>query len=226
MDRMRASSIIFLSFFLVASTSAIDILKLLEKESDFSTFSTAVKDSKLADDINNHGSSITVLAVANGAASALSGLSPDEAKKLLATHVLLDYFDEAKLKGLAKKDKPSTVVTMLQTTGKAQHQTSRECSLIEIPDLSPGAAPKAAPAAEDDSDDAAAPSPDDEDPTLSSPPVSGDSPTEAPEAATEKTPEEKPAHGEHAPAPAPSAASCVEMALGAGIVMGLASLFA
>lgn len=99
-------------------------------------------------------------------------------------------------------------------------------SLIEIPDLSPGAAPKAAPAAEDDSDDAAAPSPDDEDPTLSSPPVSGDSPTEAPEAATEKTPEEKPAHGEHAPAPAPSAASRVEMTLGAGLVMALASLFA
>ncbi|XP_050365672.1 fasciclin-like arabinogalactan protein 14 [Argentina anserina] len=273
MDR-KASSIIFLSFFLVASASAFDILKLLEHDSELSSFSAALKESKLADQINKR-STVTVLAVDNGGVSGLSSMSADEAKKVLAAHVVLDYFDEPKLKGLAKKDKPTTVTTMLQSTGEAQNQQGfinvginkagdiafgsavkgsgldskfvrsvteqpynisvlQVSSLIEIPDLvaaSPGSAPKKAPAPakEDDvvEEDAVAPSPDDVDEAvLSSPPVSGDSPTEAPENAPEHSPEKPVTADTHAPPTNPSAASRVELALGAFLVMGLASILA
>ncbi|KAM5566203.1 fasciclin-like arabinogalactan protein 3 [Rosa sericea] len=280
MDR-KASSIIFLAFCLVASASAFDILKLLQKDSELSEFSKLLKETKLADQINERRS-ITVLAVGNGGVSALSNVSPDEVKMLLSAHVVLDYFDEQKLKGTVKKE-PTTVTTMLQATGKAQHQqgfikiglvkgeiafgsavkganldskliksvTSQPSnisvlqvsSLIEIPGLGSASAPKKAPSPSEDDDtapapsedddtapapseddDTAAPAPSEDDETdFSSPPEPEDSPTEAPEKSPEKAPEkEKPS----ATAPAPSAASRVEMALGAGLVMGLASLLA
>ncbi|XP_062023322.1 fasciclin-like arabinogalactan protein 3 [Rosa rugosa] len=275
MDR-KASSIIFLAFCLVASASAFDILKLLQKDSELSEFSKLLKETKLADEINKR-KSITVLAVGNGGVSALSNVSPDEVKMLLSAHVVLDYFDEQKLKGTVKKE-PITVTTMLQATGKAQNQQGfiklglvkgeiafgsavkganldskliksvtsqpsdisvlKVSSLIEIPDLGSASAPKKAPSPSEDDDtaapapseddDTAAPAPSEDDETdFSSPPEPEDSPTEAPENAPEKSPEKAPEKEKpSATAPAPSAASRVEMALGAGLVMGLASLLA
>ncbi|XP_024164723.1 fasciclin-like arabinogalactan protein 3 [Rosa chinensis] len=285
MDR-KASSIIFLAFCLVASASAFDILKLLQKDSELSEFSKLLKETKLADQINQR-KSITVLAVGNGGVSALSNVSPDEVKMLLSAHVVLDYFDEQKLKGTVKKE-PTTVTTMLQATGKAQHQQGfikvglvkgeiafgsavkgakmdskliksvtsqpfdisvlKVSSLIEIPDLGSASAPKKAPSPSEDDDtapapsedddtaapapseddDTAAPAPSEDDETdFSSPPEPEDSSTEAPENAPEKSPQKAPEKEKpSATAPAPSAASHVEMALGAGLVMGLASLLA
>lgn len=120
MDR-KASSIIFLAFFLVSSASAFDILKLLEKESELSSFSKYLKETKLADQINSR-STITVLAVGNGGVSGLSGKSQDVVKMVLSAHVVLDYYDEQKLTKLAKTSKTSSLTTMLQASGQAQNQ--------------------------------------------------------------------------------------------------------
>lgn len=143
MDR-KASSIIFLAFFLVSSASAFDILKLLEKESELSSFSKYLKETKLADQINSR-STITVLAVGNGGVSGLSGKSQDVVKMVLSAHVVLDYYDEQKLTKLAKTSKTSSLTTMLQASGQAQNQQGFiNVGLINEGELAFGSAVKGA----------------------------------------------------------------------------------
>lgn len=143
MDR-KASSIIFLAFFLVSSASAFDILKLLEKDSELSSFSKYLKETKLADQINSR-STITVLAVGNGGVSGLSGKPQDVVKMVLSAHVVLDYYDEQKLSKLAKTNKTSSLTTMLQASGLAQNQQGFiNVGLINEGELAFGSAVKGA----------------------------------------------------------------------------------
>ncbi|XWS16083.1 hypothetical protein CRYUN_Cryun34aG0055200 [Craigia yunnanensis] len=51
--------------------------------------------------------------------SAISGQSTDAIKKALSVHVILDYYDVAKLENLATK---TTLTTLYQQSGKAQNQ--------------------------------------------------------------------------------------------------------
>ena len=277
MENTKASVILCLALFLVfSSASAFDIVKLLEKQSDLSSFTNYLKETKLGDEINKR-STITVLAVDNGGMSSISGKSQDVIKKILSAHVVLDYFDQKKLTSLAGSSKESTLTTMLQSSGQAKDQQGfiivgksdgeiafgsavkggklnaklvkavvsqpynisvlQISNAIEIPDISaassPAGSPKssASPAsspssksssdAPSPSDDSAspksskAPSPSDE---VSSPPVSGD-------ATPSSSPSSDGPTGSSSSAPSPSAASHVEMAFGAGVViMGLASL--
>ena len=125
----RVSSILFfffLAIFLVffsspSSVSAFNITKILEKQSDFSNFNNLLSETKLADEINRR-STITILAVDNGGAGGLSGQSSDMAKKILSVHVVLDYYDQDKLKKIFKSNKSATLTTLFQTTGQARRE--------------------------------------------------------------------------------------------------------
>ncbi|TQE10556.1 hypothetical protein C1H46_003794 [Malus baccata] len=122
MENTKASVILCLALFLViSSASAFDIVKLLEKQSELSSFTNYLKETKLGDEINKR-STITVLAVDNGGMSSISGKSQDVIKKILSAHVVLDYFDQKKLTGLAGSSKESTLTTMLQSSGQAKDQ--------------------------------------------------------------------------------------------------------
>ncbi|CAN6583523.1 unnamed protein product [Malus baccata var. baccata] len=114
--------ILFSSFFLLFSaSSAFNITKLLEKQSDFSNFNNLLSETKLADEINRR-STITILAVDNGAAGGLSGKSSDLTKKILSVHVVLDYYDTDKLKKIFKSNKSATLTTLFQSTGEARKE--------------------------------------------------------------------------------------------------------
>ncbi|XP_068649146.1 fasciclin-like arabinogalactan protein 14 [Aristolochia californica] len=116
-----SSSMLFLSFFLLLSSSAFafNITKILEDHPDFSTFNSLLTQSKLAAEINSR-STITVLALDNGAAGALSGKPEDELKRVLSVHVVLDYYDEKKLAELSKKS--TLLTTLFQSSGSAVNQ--------------------------------------------------------------------------------------------------------
>lgn len=125
----RASSLLFFFFLAVflaffsspSSVSAFNITKLLEKQSDFSNFNNLLSQTKLADEINRR-STITILAVDNGGAGGLSGESSDMAKKILSVHVVLDYYDQDKLKKIFKSNKSATLTTLFQSTGQARRE--------------------------------------------------------------------------------------------------------
>ncbi|XP_068652700.1 fasciclin-like arabinogalactan protein 3 [Aristolochia californica] len=116
-----SSHILLLSFFLLLSHSAfaLNITKILADYPDFSTFNSLLTQSKLAAEINSR-ETITVLAIDNGAAGALSGKPEDELKRVLSVHVVLDYFDEKKLSGLSKKS--TLLTTLFQSSGLAVNQ--------------------------------------------------------------------------------------------------------
>ncbi|KAG5589102.1 hypothetical protein H5410_039616 [Solanum commersonii] len=67
----------------------------------------------------NSKSTITLLAIPNGAIGDLTSKSNDVVKKILTTHVVLDYYDTMKLQKL--KDKTTKLTTMFQESGKASN---------------------------------------------------------------------------------------------------------
>jgi len=120
MDSQASSLVFFVCFLLFSSAaSAFNITRLLGRFPDFTTFNNYLTQTKLNDLINSR-TTITVLAVDNGAIAGLSGKSIDEIKDILSVHVVLDYFDMEKLKELPKK--PSTLATLLQSRGVANGQ--------------------------------------------------------------------------------------------------------
>ncbi|KAK4349500.1 hypothetical protein RND71_032255 [Anisodus tanguticus] len=107
------------SFLLAASSaSAFNITKILSQYPDYSTFNELLSKSGLASEINNRGT-ITVLAIPNGAIGDLTSKSEDVLKRILATHVVLDYYDPMKLQRM--KDKTAKMTTMYQQSGKAAY---------------------------------------------------------------------------------------------------------
>ncbi|BBG95406.1 FASCICLIN-like arabinogalactan protein 14 precursor [Prunus dulcis] len=264
----KASTILCLALLFIvfsSSASAFDITKLLEKQSEFSNFNTYLKETKLGEQINSR-STITVLAVGNGAISSLAGKSQDVVKKILSAHVILDYYDEQKLTKLAKSSKVTTLTTMFQSSGQAQNQQGfintgiinegelafgsaakgsklnaklvksvvsqpfnisvlQVSELIDIPDIaasSPAGSPKSSPSPSK----APSSSSDDEAPSASPKSSKSKAPTSSDETTSSSppVPDEAGSSTAPAPAPAPSAASRVEMAVGAGVMIGLASL--
>ncbi|KAM5566200.1 fasciclin-like arabinogalactan protein 14 [Rosa sericea] len=121
-NKTKASMFFFALFMLsINSCSAFNITKLLNKESDFSTFNKYLSETKLADQINKR-STITVLAVAN---DAMGGLSNDDSftlKSVMSVHVILDYYDKEKLAKLAKNNRSATLTSLFQSSGVAQNQ--------------------------------------------------------------------------------------------------------
>ncbi|XP_021626916.1 fasciclin-like arabinogalactan protein 14, partial [Manihot esculenta] len=107
---------LFFSFFLLFSTaSAFNITRILSNYSDFGSFNDMLSRNHLAEDINNRRT-ITILAVDN--VSPLDSLSSAAQKRVLSLHVVLDYYDIAKLKKLSKKS--AVLTTLYQSSGQAR----------------------------------------------------------------------------------------------------------
>jgi hypothetical protein len=101
---------------LVSPAVAFNITRLLGQFPDFTTFNNLLSQTKLADDINRR-QTITVLAVDNGAAGGISSLPSDVQRKVLSMHVVLDYYDTAKLEAI--KNHTTLLTNMFQSSGQA-----------------------------------------------------------------------------------------------------------
>lgn len=102
---------------LFTTISAHNITAILSGLPDYSEFNKYLTQTKLADEINSR-ETITVLALNNGAMSALAAKHPlSVVKNALSLLVLLDYYDPSKLHLISKGTTLST--TLYQTTGNA-----------------------------------------------------------------------------------------------------------
>ncbi|CAK8570100.1 unnamed protein product [Lathyrus sativus] len=117
----KSSYLLCLGVLLAVSCSihALDVAKLLEKSPEFASFTKALNETKLIDQINSRNS-ITILALNDGAMGGLSGKSPQAIKAILSTHVILDYFDEKKL--MEAQGSNQLLTTLYQASGLAQNQ--------------------------------------------------------------------------------------------------------
>ncbi|KAG8076033.1 hypothetical protein GUJ93_ZPchr0006g40866 [Zizania palustris] len=99
-----------------------NITAILSTNQDFSEFSAALKSAELTAEIDRR-TTITVLAVDNGVMAQLRSrrLSPESATHSLALHVLLDYFDDAKLHSLTAGSALAT--SLFQATGQAKESS-------------------------------------------------------------------------------------------------------
>lgn len=102
---------------LTITATAHNITAMLEPFPEYSLYNSYLTQTKLDDEINSR-QTITLLVLNNGAMSALAAKHPlSVIKKALSLHVLLDYYNPAKLHGISKGSTLST--TLYQTTGNA-----------------------------------------------------------------------------------------------------------
>ncbi|KAK9946181.1 hypothetical protein M0R45_011656 [Rubus argutus] len=120
-NKTKASMFFFLLIISSTMCTAFNITKLLDKESDFSSFNQYLSQTKLADQINKR-STITVLVVDNGAIGGLPGDDSFVLKSIMSVHVILDYYDKDKLTKLAKHNRSATLTSLFQTSGLAKNQ--------------------------------------------------------------------------------------------------------
>ncbi|CAN7008528.1 fasciclin-like arabinogalactan protein 3 [Brassica rapa] len=121
MDLKASSSLLCLAILFGVSSivSAVNITRALEKYPEFSTMVELFGKTELTPIINKR-QTITVLALSNDAIGSISGRPEEELKNVLMNHVVLDYFDELKLKAL--KDRSTLLTTLYQSTGLGQQQ--------------------------------------------------------------------------------------------------------
>ncbi|CAH8388326.1 unnamed protein product [Eruca vesicaria subsp. sativa] len=105
---------LFPLIFFSTAVTADNITKAFEKYSDFSTMNDLLIKTKLTVPISKY-LTITLLAVNNKAISPIVNRSDVEVKNILMNHVILDYYDEIKFKGM--KEKSIMFTTLYQTTG-------------------------------------------------------------------------------------------------------------
>ncbi|KAF7001356.1 hypothetical protein CFC21_017047 [Triticum aestivum] len=99
-----------------ATTTKFNITEVLNKSPEFLTFNGLLSKTNLAEEINKR-QTITVLVVDNSAASGITSLPTDTQKKVLAVHVILDYYDPMKLENIEKGT--ALLTSLFQTTGAA-----------------------------------------------------------------------------------------------------------
>uniref|UniRef100_A0A5B7BQL5 FAS1 domain-containing protein n=1 Tax=Davidia involucrata TaxID=16924 RepID=A0A5B7BQL5_DAVIN len=130
---MNSKISIFFTFFLLfnCSINAFNITTLLGQYPDFKTFNDYLTQTQLAGQINSR-QTITVLAIDNAGLSPLSGKSTDVLKKILSTHIVLDYYDVSKLQKLSNKT--ALLTTLFQSSGQATGQQG----FLNVTDLSTG----------------------------------------------------------------------------------------
>ncbi|CDY13425.1 BnaA03g51430D [Brassica napus] len=116
MNLNASFSLLSLTLLLLFSpiVTADNITHAFEKYSNFSTMSELFTKTKLTTLISKY-QTITLLAVNNNNISSITNKSAIELKNILMTHVILDYYDELKLKGM--KEKSIMLTTLYQTTG-------------------------------------------------------------------------------------------------------------
>ncbi|KAG6593704.1 Fasciclin-like arabinogalactan protein 10, partial [Cucurbita argyrosperma subsp. argyrosperma] len=118
---MATSKSLLLFLALVATSAAIvtghNITDILKDFPEYSDFSSYLQQTRLADEINSR-QTITVLVVSNGALSPVVAKHPlSVIKNFLSLHIVLDYYDPAKLHKISNGTTLST--TLYQTTGNA-----------------------------------------------------------------------------------------------------------
>ncbi|KAJ4833576.1 hypothetical protein Tsubulata_026892 [Turnera subulata] len=102
---------------LFSSTShAFNITRILDTYPEYSTFNSLLSQTGLAKKINSRRT-ITVLAVDD--VGDLAGKDIDLVGTILSSHVILDYYDNAKF---ARMKRSKILTTLYQTTGEAQEQ--------------------------------------------------------------------------------------------------------
>ncbi|KAG8375356.1 hypothetical protein BUALT_Bualt10G0091600 [Buddleja alternifolia] len=116
-SRVIISAVLLLSS--IATTSAFNITRILEKYPEFTQFNTLLTNTKVADQVNSR-KSITVLALNNDRVGEIAGKQEDALKRILSTHIILDYFDVLKLNKL--KDTKTLLTTLYQASGTADDQ--------------------------------------------------------------------------------------------------------
>lgn len=128
--------------YISSPAAAFNVTRLLGEFSDFTTFNNLLLQTKLADDINRR-QTITVLAVDNSAAGGISSLPSNVQRKVLSMHVVLDYYDTAKLGAI--KNHSALLTTMFQSSGQATDRmgflnfTKRSDGVMVFGSAQPGA---------------------------------------------------------------------------------------
>ncbi|KAL4562151.1 hypothetical protein LXL04_034345 [Taraxacum kok-saghyz] len=108
----------FLLWSLVSTATAFDITKILDQYSDYDTFNQELSKTGVAEEINQR-KSVTILVVCNDAMSAVTSQKEGSIADIMRIHVVLDYYDSAKIRTL--KDE-TTLTTLYQTTGSAKKE--------------------------------------------------------------------------------------------------------
>uniref|UniRef100_A0A5K1BKV0 FAS1 domain-containing protein n=2 Tax=Nymphaea colorata TaxID=210225 RepID=A0A5K1BKV0_9MAGN len=113
--------VLLLLFLFLSTATSFNITSILGNFPDFSVFNSYLTQTGLVVDINSR-STITVLATNNDAISVLSNrnLPVDSIKRIISLHVVLDYYDQSKLKQFSGKS--NLLTTLFQTTGTATNQ--------------------------------------------------------------------------------------------------------
>merc|ERR1712137_51614 len=120
MNSKASFALAFALFLLFSSTtSAFNITRLLGRFPEFSSFKQYLTQTQLAEQINSRNT-ITVLVVDNQALASLSGKPLDVVKNVLSIHVVLDYYDVAKLNALPNKT--ALLTTLFQSSGVSAGQ--------------------------------------------------------------------------------------------------------
>ncbi|CAN4075774.1 unnamed protein product [Withania somnifera] len=116
MDRSIISLICSFLLLSASSASAFDVTKILSQHPEYSNFNDLLTKTGLANEINSKRT-ITLLAIPNGAIGDVTSKPNDVVKRILTTHVVLDYFDTGKLEKM--NGKTAKLTTMFQQSGKA-----------------------------------------------------------------------------------------------------------
>ncbi|URD94861.1 Fasciclin-like arabinogalactan [Musa troglodytarum] len=119
MDLAPAASLTLFLSLLFPLAASHNITKMLAQLPDFSTFSDLLTQTHLAADINSR-STVTILAVSNGAMSSVSDEPIDTIKKILSLHVILDYYDDNKIHKISNHS--AILTTLFQASGDAAGQ--------------------------------------------------------------------------------------------------------
>ncbi|XP_051136972.1 fasciclin-like arabinogalactan protein 3 [Andrographis paniculata] len=114
-----AAAAVILWAVLSSSAAAFNVTQILGQHPEYSQFNDLLSKTGVAGEINSR-QTITVLAVGNDAAGEISSKAAEVQKRILSTHVALDYFDAMKLNGI--KDNGTVITTLFQTTGAAQNR--------------------------------------------------------------------------------------------------------
>ncbi|KQJ82011.1 fasciclin-like arabinogalactan protein 14 [Brachypodium distachyon] len=100
-----------------SNSAKFNITEIISESPEFKTFNSLLSKTKVAEEINARQDAITVLVVDDKAAGAITALPADTQKKVLAVHVILDYYDPMKLDSV--HGKTAMLTTLFQTTGAA-----------------------------------------------------------------------------------------------------------
>ncbi|KAI3510501.1 hypothetical protein L1887_17550 [Cichorium endivia] len=105
----------FLLCALVSTATAFDITKILNQYTDYAAFNQELSKTGVAEEINER-KAVTVLVVKDDVMSQITSQKEVSVADIMRIHVILDYYDSAKIKALTDE---TTLTTLYQTTGSA-----------------------------------------------------------------------------------------------------------